>query len=44
VAGEYGWDAETFVSHTCLKAGLPADAWRHGARVLIFEAQVFGER
>jgi AmmeMemoRadiSam system protein A len=44
VASEYGWDAETFVSHTCLKAGLPSDAWRHGARVLVFEAQVFGER
>ena len=44
VATEYGWDAETFVSHTCLKAGLPSDAWRHGARMLVFEAQVFGER
>lgn len=44
VATEHGWDRETFLSHTCLKAGLPPDAWRHGARVLIFEAQVFGER
>jgi AmmeMemoRadiSam system protein A len=44
VATEYGWDAVTLVSHTCLKAGLPADAWRHGARILVFEAQVFGER
>ena len=43
VATEYGWDAETFVSHTCLKAGLPADAWRRGARMLVFEAQVFGD-
>ena len=43
VAAEHGWDAETFVSHTCLKAGLPSDAWRHGARVLVFEAQVFGD-
>jgi AmmeMemoRadiSam system protein A len=43
VATEYGWDAQTFVSHTCLKAGLPADAWRHGARIFVFEAQVFGE-
>src|SRR6185503_16106920 len=23
-----GWDRETFLAHTCLKAGLPADAWR----------------
>lgn len=44
VATEYGWDAEAFVSHTCLKAGLSADAWRRGARILVFEAQVFGER
>jgi len=43
VATEYGWDAETFVAHTCLKAGLPGDAWRHGARIFVFEAQVFGE-
>ena len=43
VATEYGWDAQTFLSHTCLKATLPADAWRQGARILIFEAQVFGE-
>jgi AmmeMemoRadiSam system protein A len=43
VATEYGWDAETFASHTCLKAGLPADAWRRGARLLVFEAQVFGD-
>ena len=43
VPTEHGWDRETFVSQTCLKAGLPADAWRHGARLLVFEAQVFGE-
>jgi uncharacterized protein (TIGR00296 family) len=43
VAVEHNWDRETFVAHTCLKAGLPADAWRHGARVLVFEAQVFAE-
>lgn len=42
VAIEHGWDALTFVSHTCLKAALPADAWRDGARMLVFEAQVFG--
>jgi len=44
VATEQRWDRDTFVSHTCLKAGLPPDAWRHGARVFVFEAQVFGER
>jgi hypothetical protein len=34
----------TLVSHTCLKAALPRDAWQRGAQVFIFEAQVFGER
>jgi AmmeMemoRadiSam system protein A len=44
VATERGWDVETFLAHTCLKAGLPADAWQHDARILIFEAEIFGER
>jgi AmmeMemoRadiSam system protein A len=43
VPEEHDWDRETFVAQGCLKAGLPADAWRHGARLLVFEAQVFGE-
>jgi AmmeMemoRadiSam system protein A len=43
VATEQGWDAETFVAQTCRKAGLPPDAWRHGARMFVFEAEVFGE-
>jgi AmmeMemoRadiSam system protein A len=43
VPGEHGWDRDAFVEHTCLKAGLPADAWRRGARLFVFEAQVFGE-
>ncbi len=43
VATEHGWDRDTFVAHACLKAGLANDAWRHGARIFVFEAQVFGE-
>ena len=43
VAPEHGWDAEQFLSHTCLKARLPADAWRKGARVEAFTAEIFGE-
>ena len=43
VATERGWDVETFLEHTCLKAGLPPGAWKHDARILIFEAEVFGE-
>jgi AmmeMemoRadiSam system protein A len=43
VPTEHGWDRETFVAQACLKAGLPPDAWRRGARMFVFEAQVFGE-
>jgi len=44
VATEHAWDRETFLEHTCIKAGLPPDAWRTGARILVFEAHVFSER
>jgi AmmeMemoRadiSam system protein A len=44
VASERGWDARTFVEHTCQKAGLAADAWQNGARLSVFEALVFGEQ
>jgi AmmeMemoRadiSam system protein A len=43
VATEWGWDRDEFLSHTCMKAGLPADAWRHGAALQRFETIVFGE-
>ena len=44
VATEYNWDRETFLAHTCVKAGLPPDAWQTGARIFTFEAQVFSEQ
>ncbi len=41
---EQGWDRETFLAHTCLKAGLPHDIWRRPeAEILGFRATVFGE-
>jgi AmmeMemoRadiSam system protein A len=43
VATEWEWNAETFLAHTCQKAGLPLDAWKHGARIWRFEAEVFGD-
>jgi AmmeMemoRadiSam system protein A len=43
VATEWGWTTRQFLDHTCVKAGLPADAWEHGARISRFEAEVFGE-
>lgn len=44
VASENNWDRETFLDHTCLKAGLPVGAWREPGTVIeVFTAQVFGE-
>jgi AmmeMemoRadiSam system protein B/AmmeMemoRadiSam system protein A len=43
VATEYGWDRTTFLEQTCRKAGLQKDAWKQGAKILSFEAEVFGE-
>jgi uncharacterized protein len=43
VATGFGWDRETFLEHACLKAGLPREAWRTGARILVFEARIFAE-
>lgn len=41
VAPEQGWDLPTTLAHLCRKAGLPVDAWREGARLWVFEAEVF---
>jgi AmmeMemoRadiSam system protein A len=41
---EHGWDRETFLEQTCRKAGLPLDAWRHGATLEAFTAELFGDR
>lgn len=43
VAAEWKWDAAEFAAQTCIKAGLPADAWQKGARLFKFEAEVFSE-
>ncbi len=41
---EWGWDREEFLEHTCLKAGLPPEAWRQDETELLrFEAEVFSE-
>lgn len=41
VATEQGWDLPATLAHLCRKAGLPEDAWRQGARLHVFEAEVF---
>ena len=44
VATEHGWDRDTFLSQTCVKAGLPPTAWRGpDAKIERFSAEVFGE-
>jgi AmmeMemoRadiSam system protein A len=43
VPGEYNWDRETYLCHGCLKAGLDEQEWRRGAKIEVFEAQVFSE-
>jgi uncharacterized protein len=44
VAVEHGWTAEEFLKHTCLKAGLPPNAWQEpDVAFEAFEAEEFGE-
>ncbi|HUV36198.1 MAG TPA: AmmeMemoRadiSam system protein B [Patescibacteria group bacterium] len=44
VAIEWGWDRDTFLDQTCVKAGLPADAWKQpGTKIEVFSADVFSE-
>lgn len=41
VATEFGWDRETFLRQTCIKAGLHGDAWRGGAVIQVFTVDHF---
>lgn len=44
VATEYGWDRETFLTHTCYKAGLGGDCWQKSStEIEIFTAIIFDE-
>lgn len=44
VATEYGWDAKTFLDHTCMKAGLSERCWTSkNIEILTFEGQIFSE-
>lgn len=43
VAAEQGWDRDTTLTQLALKAGLPADAWRSGASLWVFEAEAVHE-
>lgn len=42
---EEGWNRETFLAHTCRKAGLPSSAWRdEDTELFVFSGEVFGEK
>ena len=43
VAVEWNWDRDRFLEETCVKAGLPPDDWKHGARIQAFTAQILQE-
>jgi AmmeMemoRadiSam system protein A len=44
VATEWGWNVDEFLTQTCVKAGLPRDAWRASdVRIERFSAEIFGE-
>ncbi len=44
VAVDQGWDRDTFLGHTCMKAGLSPDAWKGDVEIHVFTAEVFGEK
>ena len=45
VAIEEGWDRVTFLSHTCLKAGLHPEAYTEkGTEIFVYTAEVFSEK
>ena len=44
VAEKYGWSREQFLEQTCIKAGLPGEAWKEkDTTIEIFSAHVFGD-
>jgi AmmeMemoRadiSam system protein A len=44
VAAEHKWDCNTFLEQTCRKAGLVQDAWKKGATIQAFTAEIFGDK
>ena len=43
VPAERNWSRETFLAQTCRKAGLSDDAWRTGAKIEAFTAEIFAD-
>jgi uncharacterized protein len=41
---EHDWDRVAFLEQTCRKAGLPPNAWKSGATIEAFTAEVFSDQ
>jgi uncharacterized protein len=41
---ENGWDRITFLEQACRKAGLLSDAWKNGASIESFTAEIFSDQ
>jgi uncharacterized protein (TIGR00296 family) len=42
---EYGWDAETFLEHLCMKAALPPGSWKDKeTEIFRFRSEIFSEK
>ncbi|MBS1954028.1 MAG: AmmeMemoRadiSam system protein B [Cyanobacteria bacterium SZAS-4] len=44
VATEFGWDRSELLTQLSIKAGLPGDAWKQGARFDVFQSTSISER
>jgi len=44
VATEQGWSTPELLENLCRKAGLPSGAWKSGAQLFTFQAEVFHEK
>jgi AmmeMemoRadiSam system protein A len=45
VATEQGWERDTFLRHTCFKAGMSGDCWKDpSTEIYVFSAEVFSEK
>lgn len=40
----YGWDRQRYLDELCRKAHMEPEAWKHGASLQAFTAEVFGEQ
>ena len=45
VATDHNWNRETFLTHTCYKAGLAGDCWKMAdTQIQVFSAIIFDEK